>query len=79
MCEDTQVLTSDAVGNIDIWDQIMAVNSRGVFLCYKYAAEVMIKQGKGGRIVGASSVAGKQGMAVWATVSLPSLSQYLQV
>lgn len=79
VCEDTQVLTSDAVGNIDIWDQIMAVNSRGVFLCYKYAAEVMIKQGKGGRIVGASSVAGKQGMAVWATVSLPSLSQYLQV
>jgi NAD(P)-dependent dehydrogenase (short-subunit alcohol dehydrogenase family) len=38
----------------------MTVNARGVFLCYKFAAEVMIKQGQGGRIVGASSIAGKQ-------------------
>jgi NAD(P)-dependent dehydrogenase (short-subunit alcohol dehydrogenase family) len=39
----------------------MAVNGRGTFLCYKYAAEQMIKQGRGGRIVGASSNSGKQG------------------
>jgi NAD(P)-dependent dehydrogenase (short-subunit alcohol dehydrogenase family) len=39
----------------------MAVNARGPFLCYKYAAEQMIKQGRGGRIIGASSVAGKMG------------------
>jgi NAD(P)-dependent dehydrogenase (short-subunit alcohol dehydrogenase family) len=32
----------------------MAVNGRGVFLCYKHAAEQMIQQGKGGRIIGAS-------------------------
>ncbi|CAF1283323.1 unnamed protein product [Rotaria sordida] len=31
---------------------------RGVFLCYKEAAKIMIKQGKGGRIIGACSGAG---------------------
>ncbi|KAJ8090725.1 hypothetical protein PM082_018291 [Marasmius tenuissimus] len=45
----------------DHWDAAFAVNSRGTFLCYKYAAIQMIKQGKGGRIIGASSSAGKQG------------------
>ncbi|TFK50482.1 NAD(P)-binding protein [Heliocybe sulcata] len=35
----------------------------GTFFCYKYAAEQMVKQGRGGRIVGASSIAGKQGTA----------------
>lgn len=39
----------------------MGVNVRGTFLCYKYAARQMIKQGRGGRIVGAASVAGKKG------------------
>lgn len=39
----------------------MSINARGVFLCYKYAGMQMIKQGTGGRIIGASSVLGKQG------------------
>lgn len=43
------------------WDKVFNLNGKGVFLCYKYAAEVMIQQGRGGRIIGASSVAGKQG------------------
>ncbi|KAJ7220730.1 hypothetical protein GGX14DRAFT_559519 [Mycena pura] len=43
------------------WDKIMAVNSRGTFLCYKYAAMQMVRQGRGGRIIGAASVAGKMG------------------
>jgi len=47
------------------WDNIFAVNTRGVFLCYKYAVEQMIKQGKGGRIIGASSIAGKKGGRRW--------------
>lgn len=34
------------------WDALYAVNVRGTFLCYKYAADAMIKQGRGGRIVG---------------------------
>ncbi|KAF9441594.1 putative acetoin reductase [Macrolepiota fuliginosa MF-IS2] len=46
----------------EIWDQVMGINARGTFLCYKYAAKAMIAQGRGGRIIGASSVAGKQGM-----------------
>ncbi|EMD36457.1 hypothetical protein CERSUDRAFT_115474 [Gelatoporia subvermispora B] len=43
------------------WDNVMSVNLRGVMLSYKYAAMQMIKQGRGGRIVGASSAAGKRG------------------
>ncbi|KAJ7312992.1 hypothetical protein DFH08DRAFT_1042417 [Mycena albidolilacea] len=43
------------------WDQVLAVNARGAFLCYKYAGIQMIKQGRGGRIIGISSLAGKQG------------------
>ncbi|KAJ7489114.1 hypothetical protein FB451DRAFT_1552996 [Mycena latifolia] len=38
------------------WDRVMNINARG----YKYAGMQMIKQGRGGRIVGASSVRGKQ-------------------
>jgi NAD(P)-dependent dehydrogenase (short-subunit alcohol dehydrogenase family) len=37
------------------------VNVTGVFYCYKYAAQQMIAQGDGGRIIGASSLAGKRG------------------
>ncbi|KAJ3573802.1 hypothetical protein NP233_g2193 [Leucocoprinus birnbaumii] len=44
------------------WDYIFNTNARGVFLCYKYAAQAMIEKGKGGRIIGASSLAAKQGM-----------------
>ncbi|KAK7450124.1 hypothetical protein VKT23_013006 [Stygiomarasmius scandens] len=43
------------------WDRIFAVNVRGTFLCYKYAGLQMVKQARGGRIVGASSQAGKAG------------------
>ena len=34
------------------FDQTMNVNVRGVMLCYKHAARQMIKQGRGGRIIG---------------------------
>ncbi|KAF8993621.1 hypothetical protein BDQ17DRAFT_1431596 [Cyathus striatus] len=46
---------------VEEFDRHYAVNIRGVFLSYKYAAQQMIKQGRGGRIIGASSIAGKQG------------------
>ncbi|KAF8960439.1 NAD-binding protein [Flammula alnicola] len=42
--------------------RLYSVNVDGVFFCYKYAASQMIKQGRGGRIIGASSIAGKQGL-----------------
>jgi hypothetical protein len=48
---------------VDQWDKIFAVNARGTFLCYKHASQQMIRQGRGGRIIGASSLAGKQAIA----------------
>ncbi|KAJ7607196.1 hypothetical protein FB45DRAFT_877891 [Roridomyces roridus] len=46
---------------VEEWDRVMNVNARGAFLSYKYAGLQMVKQGRGGRIIGASSLAGKQG------------------
>src|SRR5450830_687971 len=43
----------------DAWDRMFAVNVKGVWLCAKTAAAQMIKQGSGGRIINASSRAGK--------------------
>ncbi|KAF9238267.1 hypothetical protein BU15DRAFT_75421 [Melanogaster broomeanus] len=42
------------------FEDFFAVNVRGVFLCYKYAAQYMVAQGRGGRILGASSAVGRQ-------------------
>jgi len=50
------------------FQRIFNVNVMGTFLSYKYAAQQMVKQGRGGRIIGASSIAGKTG---W-----PMLSAY---
>ena len=41
---------------VDVWDHIMCVNVRSVMLAYKHAARQMIKQGRGGRIVGTFAV-----------------------
>ncbi|MDI9896450.1 SDR family oxidoreductase [Rhodococcus sp. IEGM 1381] len=46
------------------YDRLHAVNGRGIFLCYTEAARQMIKQGHGGKIIGASSIAGHKGFAV---------------
>ena len=43
------------------YDKVHAVNGRGMFLCYTEAARVMIAQGTGGKISGASSIAGHKG------------------
>ncbi|KAI0088993.1 NAD(P)-binding protein [Irpex rosettiformis] len=45
------------------WNTIFAVNALGTMLCFKHAAKQMIKQGTGGRLIGACSIAGKQGTA----------------
>jgi len=55
------ILTIDA--DLEQWDSLSAVNIHGPLLCYKYAARQMIKQGTGGRIVGASSVCGLRGFS----------------
>jgi acetoin reductase-like protein len=44
------------------FDMVFNTNVRGTFLCLRAAARVMIKQGRGGRIISASSVAGKKGL-----------------
>ncbi|KAJ7182886.1 hypothetical protein C8R43DRAFT_911487 [Mycena crocata] len=49
--------------SVEDWDRILTVNGRGTFLCYKYAGMQMVAQGRGGRIIGASSRAGKTGLA----------------
>ncbi|KAF7313862.1 hypothetical protein HMN09_00543800 [Mycena chlorophos] len=43
----------------DEWDRVMRVNTRGTFLCFKHAGLHMVRQGTGGRLIGASSIAGK--------------------
>lgn len=57
------------------WDQIFAVNCRGVFLCDKAAAQQMIKQGhngtpgSGGRIINCASIAAHSGFSILAAYS----------
>lgn len=46
---------------VESWDHTFSVNTRGPYLCYKYAAMQMIEQRRGGRIIGASSIVGKMG------------------
>lgn len=38
--------------SVEKWDNVMKVNARGPMLQYKYAAEQLVKQGRGGRIIG---------------------------
>ncbi|KAI0648304.1 NAD-binding protein [Trametes meyenii] len=64
LCPFAPLIDSD----VEQWETTMAVNGRGTFLAFKHAARHMIAQGKGGRIIAASSLAGKQG--------LPDLSVY---
>ena len=45
----------------EIWDRIVAVNQKGVFLCTQAAARQMIKSGKGGVIINMASESGMEG------------------
>ncbi|THH14775.1 hypothetical protein EW146_g5604 [Bondarzewia mesenterica] len=47
---------------VEEFDRVMRINARSVFLCYKHGAKQMIAQGHGGRLIGASSGAGKKAM-----------------
>ncbi len=40
----------------ELFDQVVAINLRGVFLCTKYVSEQMIKQGRGGKIINTTSI-----------------------
>src|SRR5207244_13082466 len=49
--------------SVETWDRVVRVNLRGVFLGCREAARQMVAQGDGGRIINASSGAGRQGNA----------------
>jgi NAD(P)-dependent dehydrogenase (short-subunit alcohol dehydrogenase family) len=51
----------------ELWDRTMATNGRGMFLCCKYAAEVMVARGKGAIVClsSISAVCGQPGQAVY--------------
>ena len=42
-------------------DRLLDINVKGTFFSYKYAAMQLIKQGGGGRLIGAASMASKKG------------------
>jgi glucose 1-dehydrogenase len=44
------------------YDRVLAVNLKGAFFCAQAAAQQMVKQGKGGRIVNISSIHEEQAM-----------------
>jgi sorbitol-6-phosphate 2-dehydrogenase len=53
----------------EIWDKVVSINQKGVFLCAQAAARVMIKSGRGGVIINMASesgMEGSQGQSVYA-------------
>ena len=52
-----------------VWDQVIAVNARGTFLCSRAVARHMLARGGGGKIVNLASSAGKNGRARFAAYS----------
>jgi NAD(P)-dependent dehydrogenase (short-subunit alcohol dehydrogenase family) len=54
---DGSLMTSIVDYRKDVWDQVIAINLTGMFLCMKYEIPPMIKRG-GGSIVNMSAVAG---------------------
>jgi len=45
----------------EIWDKVVLVNQKGLFLCAQAAARVMIRSGKGGVIINMASESGMEG------------------
>ncbi len=45
----------------EVWQRFLAINTTAAFLTIKYAGQIMIKQGTGGRIVNVASEASKRG------------------
>lgn len=50
------------------WDRVIGVNLRGLFFMSQAAAQVMIKQGTGGRIINIGSIFGIAGSEIGASV-----------
>ena len=45
----------------DIWDKVVLINQKGLFLCAQAAARVMMQSGKGGVIINMASESGMEG------------------
>lgn len=45
----------------EIWDKVVTINQKGLFLCAQAAARAMLKSGKGGVIVNVASESGMEG------------------
>lgn len=58
---------------VEEFHRVINVNLLGASLCYQYAGKQMVKQGRGGRIIGACSGAGKQGLLFFSTVVVPHI------
>lgn len=60
-----------AVVDLDeaVFDRVLAVNTKGTFLCCRAVARHMLKRGEGGKIINMASSAGKQGRARFAAYS----------
>ena len=63
-------------------DRLLNINIKGTFFCYKYAAMQLLAQGGGGRLIGAASMASKQGTSrdeipVVHLLTITSTSTYL--
>ena len=46
-------------------DRMIDINVKGTFFSFKYAAAQLLKQGTGGRMIGAASVASKRGTSTF--------------
>lgn len=58
MVNNAAVLTRNPFLDLTVeeWDKLMETNARGYFLCAQSAARLMVKRGKGGRIINVSSI-----------------------
>mgnify|MGYP001061800516 CR=1 FL=1 len=45
----------------EIWDKVVLINQKGVFLCAQAVARVMVKSGRGGVIINMASESGMEG------------------
>jgi sorbitol-6-phosphate 2-dehydrogenase len=45
----------------EIWDKVVEINQKGVFLCAQAAARAMLKSGRGGVIINMASESGSEG------------------
>ena len=53
----------------EVWHHFLDINTTAVFLCTKFVAQEMVRQGNGGRIVNIASNASKQASALGAAYS----------